>query len=132
MAEDSKSKHGGLLKSPTIWFVGALGIGAIVISLVGVQKLWELRKEETTKTVANTTITPSLKYVTGLGRIEPQGEVIKLSAPSLSEGSRIEELLVEEGDRVRKGQIIAVFDSRDRLKLASNKPKRKLASSKQS
>jgi HlyD family secretion protein len=114
MAEDSKSKLGGLLKPPTIMFVGALSIGAIAISVVGVKQLLELRKEEITP-VASETETPSLKYVTGLGRIEPQGEVIELSASSLSEGARIEELLVEEGDRVGKGDMVAILDSRDRL-----------------
>ncbi len=115
MAEDSRSKLGGLLKPPTIWFVGALSLGAIAISVVGVQQLLELRREEITPVASNTTITPTLKYVTGLGRIEPQGEVIQLSASSFSEGARIEELLVLEGDRVGKGDVVAILDSRDRL-----------------
>ena len=50
-----------------------------------------------------------------MGRLTPQGEVIKLSAPSASEGARIELLQVEEGDRVSQGQIIAVLDTRDWL-----------------
>jgi HlyD family secretion protein len=58
---------------------------------------------------------PQLKTVTALGRIEPQGKVIKLSAAVSAEGSRVEKLLVKEGDRVKAGQVIAILNSRDRL-----------------
>jgi HlyD family secretion protein len=61
------------------------------------------------------TLRPELKTVTALGRIEPKGQVIKISAAMLPEGSRVEELLVTEGDRVKAGQVIAILDSRDRL-----------------
>jgi HlyD family secretion protein len=60
-------------------------------------------------------IIPELTTVTALGRIEPKGQVIKISAPMLPEGSRVEELLVTEGDRVKAGQVIGILDSRDRL-----------------
>jgi HlyD family secretion protein len=53
------------------------------------------------------------KSVTALGRLEPQGEVIKLAAST--SGSRVAQLLVKQGDLVKKGQVIAVLDSRDRL-----------------
>ncbi|MDZ8236002.1 MAG: biotin/lipoyl-binding protein [Nostoc sp. ChiQUE01a] len=58
---------------------------------------------------------PMVKTVTTLGRIAPKGEVIKLSAPSSNQGNRVEKLLVNEGDRVRFGQVVAIMDSRDRL-----------------
>jgi HlyD family secretion protein len=61
---------------------------------------------------------PAAKTVTALGRVEPKGEIIKLAAPSSVEGARIDQLLVKEGDRLRKGQIIAILDSRDRLQAA--------------
>ena len=53
------------------------------------------------------------KSVTALGRLEPQGEVIKIAAST--SGSRVAQLLVKQGDLVKKGQVIAVLDSRDRL-----------------
>ncbi|MFK0730056.1 MAG: ABC exporter membrane fusion protein [Gloeotrichia echinulata GP01] len=56
-----------------------------------------------------------VKTVTALGRLEPNGEVIKLSAPTTGEGNRVEQLLVKEGDRVKVGDVIAIMDSRDRL-----------------
>jgi HlyD family secretion protein len=56
-----------------------------------------------------------IKTVTALGRIEPEGEVVKLSAATSGEGSRVEKILVKEGDMVKTGQVIAILDNSDRL-----------------
>jgi len=61
---------------------------------------------------------PEIKTITALGRLEPEGEVIKLAAPTLAEGSRVEQLLVKEGDQIEVNQIIAILDNRDRLQAA--------------
>jgi HlyD family secretion protein len=58
------------------------------------------------------------KTVTALGRLEPKGTVIKLSAPTSTNGNRVDRLLVKEGDRVKAGQIVAILDNRDRLQAA--------------
>jgi HlyD family secretion protein len=58
---------------------------------------------------------PQITKVTALGRLEPRGEVIQLSAPTSAEGSRVAQLLVKQGDKVKAGQVIAILDSRDRL-----------------
>jgi HlyD family secretion protein len=50
-----------------------------------------------------------------LGYLEPVGEIIRVSATTSAQGSRVEELRVKEGDQVQVGQIIAVLDSHDRL-----------------
>ncbi len=60
----------------------------------------------------------AIKTVTALGRLQPKGEVIKLSAPTSNNGNRVDRLLVNEGDRVRVGQVIAILDNRDRLQAA--------------
>lgn len=60
----------------------------------------------------------AVRTVTALGRLEPKGEVIQLSAPASSQASRVEQLLVKEGDRVKAGQTIAILDSRDRASAA--------------
>lgn len=54
---------------------------------------------------------PVLVAITGLGRLEPQGEVIHLSAPTSVETARVTKLLVKEGDKVRIGQTVAILDS---------------------
>ena len=53
---------------------------------------------------------PKIKTVTALGRIEPSGEIVQVSASS---SERVEKLRVKKGDRVAQGQIIAILDSRD-------------------
>lgn len=62
-------------------------------------------------------VSPKVKTITALGYLEPQGKVIKLAAPSSSSGgnSRVEKLLVKQGDTVKVGQVVAILDSRDRL-----------------
>ncbi len=61
---------------------------------------------------------PAIKTITALGRLEPKGEVIQLSAPTSTNGNRVDQLLVKEGDQVKAGQVIAILDSRDRLQTA--------------
>jgi HlyD family secretion protein len=62
------------------------------------------------------------KAVTALGRLEPLGEVIKISAPSTQGGKgTLAELRVKEGDKVTRGQIIAILDNRQRLEAALGK-----------
>ncbi len=71
--------------------------------------------------------TPKIETVTALGRLEPKGEVIELSAPSMgAEGSRVEQLLVHVGDNVKTDQVIAILDNRDRLMAAFKEAKEAL------
>ncbi|MEH2150520.1 ABC exporter membrane fusion protein [Nostoc sp.] len=68
---------------------------------------------------------PPVKAVTALGRLEPKGEVIQLTASS--QGSRIDQLLVKQGDWVQKKQVIAILDSRPRLQAAVEQAMQRLA-----
>lgn len=86
-----------------------IGIGAIaVIGLIGYG--FTQAKTPEPVPVAKPIVA---KFVTALGRLEPQGEVIKIAAST--SGSRVAQLLVKQGDLVKKGQVIVVLDSRDRL-----------------
>ncbi|MGL5881569.1 MAG: ABC exporter membrane fusion protein [Xenococcaceae cyanobacterium] len=78
---------------------------------------------QTTDTPAPSTSVPEPKTVTALGRLEPKGEIIKLSAPTSTNGNRVDRLLVKEGDRVKVGQVIAILDNRDRLQADLNEAK---------
>lgn len=62
--------------------------------------------------------TPVIQTVTALGRLEPLGAVIQLSAPTSNQGNRVDRLLVQEGDRVKAGQVVAVLDSYGQRKAA--------------
>lgn len=49
--------------------------------------------------------------VHSLGRLEPLGRVIRLAQPSGNDGARVETLLVDEGDDIAAGQIVARLDT---------------------
>jgi len=56
------------------------------------------------------------KQVVALGKLTPKGEVIKLSVAN-AEDSRVNQILVAEGDLVKEGQVIAIlqgFENRQR------------------
>jgi HlyD family secretion protein len=95
---------------------------AIIVSLTvigsSVYTVLKLQNTVNQKVQDPAALLPELKTVTALGRIEPKGKVIKLSATTSPEGSRVEELLVQEGDQVKAGQVIAILDSRLRLSAA--------------
>jgi len=70
---------------------------------------------QTGTTPATTTSTKEqARAISALGRLEPQGEVIKVASPSALGTSRIVKLMVKEGDTVKQGQVIAILDSYDR------------------
>ncbi|MEM9505927.1 MAG: HlyD family efflux transporter periplasmic adaptor subunit, partial [Cyanobacteria bacterium P01_E01_bin.43] len=54
-----------------------------------------------------------LDSIVALGRIEPEGEVIRLSVPNAAD-SRVNEIRVAEGDRVEADQVIAVLQGAER------------------
>jgi HlyD family secretion protein len=91
---------------------------AILLGGVGAYTVWRsYSAAQTAQPTAN--VAPQIQTVTALGYLEPQGRVINLSAPSSSGGtSRVEKLLVKQGDSVKVGQVIAVLDSYDRLRVA--------------
>jgi HlyD family secretion protein len=56
-------------------------------------------------------VAPVVKTVSALGRLEPDGEVIQVFAPTSMDGARIETLRVTHGQRLRQGDVIAVLDT---------------------
>lgn len=90
-----------------------------ILGAVGTFSLWRLLSPSP-QAQPTENVTPQVKTVTALGYLEPQGKVIKLAAPSSSSGgnSRVEKLLVKQGDAVKAGQLVAILDSRDRLQAA--------------
>lgn len=93
----------------------ALGIAGL--TLVGVTTIYSVNRTATKEKTE--TIKPQpINAVTALGRIEPQGRMIKLApAPDLG-GAKIAQLLIQEGDRVTAGQTIALLDNYPRAKAA--------------
>ncbi|MBE9005535.1 ABC exporter membrane fusion protein [Fortiea sp. LEGE XX443] len=90
---------------------------AIGFAIAG-YKFWQVQSAPTIAAPTTEVSIPQITTVTALGRLEPKGKVIKLSAPAASQGSRVEKLLVKEGDKVKAGQVIAILDNSDRLEAA--------------
>ncbi|MDB9375555.1 biotin/lipoyl-binding protein [Nodularia sphaerocarpa] len=116
MVPHSTAKGSAFFKPSSRQLIMLAVATSLAISGTTGYKFWQSQPSETTPT-AQVSI-PQIKTVTALGRLEPKGKVIKLSAPSLSQGSRVEKLLVKEGDQVKAGEAIAILDNRDRLQAA--------------
>jgi HlyD family secretion protein len=95
---------------------GLLTIGAVLLLGGGGYLFWRSRNPTQ---LAQPIAAPKMETVTALGYLEPRGQVIKLSAPNSGGGAnRVERLLVERGQQVSSGQVVAVLDSYDRLQAA--------------
>ena len=66
---------------------------------------------------------PVSTKVAALGRIQPKDKIISLSGSSALQHARVAEILVKEGERVQKGQTIAILDNLDQLKAAVQEAK---------
>ncbi|MGC1247706.1 MAG: ABC exporter membrane fusion protein [Spirulinaceae cyanobacterium] len=107
-------------KLPRRWLLLLVVLGLFGTTAWGV---WQFRSAQVEEAQTNVAPVPQIPTVTALGRLEPEGEIINLTASSSSQTSRIKELLIEEGDRVQPGQLIAVLDNRERLQATWQKAK---------
>lgn len=108
--QSSLSSQSLLRIAIAIAMLASLSVASISIFIV-----LKFRDIDTQKPVDTKALTPKIKTVTALGIIEPEGEVIKLSASVLGAGSRVEKILVKEAEMVKAGQVIAILDNRDNL-----------------
>ncbi|MCA6573981.1 MAG: ABC exporter membrane fusion protein [Pseudanabaena sp. M57BS1SP1A06MG] len=96
---------------------------ALVAAIAG--GMYLNRQAQISQQLSQNAATPLIvTTVTALGRLEPQGEIVKLAAATSTQENRISKLLVKEGDRVKAGQVIAILASRDRLQAALNQAQR--------
>ena len=93
--------------------VGLVLVGTVLMGATALYSVSQFGR--TQETVKPAEVAPKINKITALGRIEPKSEVISLAAPLSLDSDRVAQLLVEEGDRVKVGQAIAILDSRDRL-----------------
>lgn len=106
-------KHSSL-KTVSRWITGT----AVVASLsLGATYFGISQARKQSPTPAPSASVAPAKAVTALGRLEPQGEVIKLSV-SNAQDSRVDKLQVEEGDYVKAGQVIAILQGLDKKQAA--------------
>ncbi len=101
------------MKQRPLWVMAGL-LGTAVIC-AGV---WVTRRP--TADVQPAVAVPNVRApeaVAALGQLKPAGEVRRLAAPVSGFGGtpRISALLVKEGDPIRKGQPLAIFDNRPQV-----------------
>jgi HlyD family secretion protein len=90
-----------------IWLLAALGLLAVPATPYIANQVSESTKPKPPVVVAPP---PKITSVTALGRLEPAGEVTKLTASS-SQTALVREVLVREGEKVVPNQVVAVLDS---------------------
>ena len=106
------------------WILAAALLGAT--GIFG-WRAWQLRAAQIEAAKTEAAI-PEITTVTALGRIEPVGELVNVTAPTSVQESRIGELLVAEGDVVQAGDVIAILDNRDRLQAALQRAQQQVVS----
>ncbi|PSB02966.1 HlyD family efflux transporter periplasmic adaptor subunit [Merismopedia glauca] len=104
-------------KLPTAVVVG----GTIAILGLTVYAFNQIKQASQPQPTETPIVTPVETAVSAIGRLEPEGEVITVAAPTSVQESKLARLLVEEGDTVSAGQLIAVLDNTDKLSAALDK-----------
>ena len=85
--------------------VGGLGLGTVACSTFS-----QAQNDQPQTPVE---VIPPVTNIVALGRLAPKGEIIKLSVPN-AEDSRVNQILVEEGDKVKAEQVIAILQGFER------------------
>ncbi|NDJ19069.1 efflux RND transporter periplasmic adaptor subunit [Myxacorys almedinensis] len=100
----------GKTQKPAPWLIGAMAAGTIAVSGTGFLIARTLAPRQ-----AITTATAPVEAKTVTVRIAASGEVIPYQTVNLSPKSagQIAQILVDQGDRVEQGQIVARMDSQD-------------------
>ncbi|MEM6837907.1 MAG: HlyD family efflux transporter periplasmic adaptor subunit [Cyanobacteria bacterium P01_C01_bin.120] len=98
------------------WVIAGVAIAGVLG--IGVWQVGQMRQVRLQEAAQQAAAQVEITTVTALGRLEPQGEMIQLTAPTSTQESRIDQLLVRAGDRVQAGDVIAILDNRDRLQAA--------------
>lgn len=99
-------------------------VGAVMVIGTGV---YVINQAKVNSSPENTVTPPaSITSVTGLGRIEPLSEVIKVAPNPSMAGARVKTLLVKEGDFLRKGDIIAYTSDYDLKQAELERAKKEL------
>lgn len=85
-------------------------------------------KQTDSQTESTTSITkPIITTITALGRLEPRGQVIKVSARSGVSSNKVAQILVKEGEEVRENQILAILDNNKLLTAALKQAEEELS-----
>ncbi|MBD1821947.1 HlyD family efflux transporter periplasmic adaptor subunit [Cyanobacteria bacterium FACHB-DQ100] len=110
------------LKTISYGLIGALSIGSLGL---GAAYLSQSKVKQNADAGLSSQPAP-VQSVTALGRVEPKGSVIKVSVVNARD-SRVDRLLVKQGDRVQAGQVIAILQGLDKKQAALEQAKQNVA-----
>jgi len=98
--------------TPKRWSVLA---GSLVIAVIGGWLLRPMPEPTPVEPSQERTVRP--EAVAALGQLEPAGDIRNLAAPNagMAGTPRVASLLVNEGDLIKRGQVLASFDHREGL-----------------
>ncbi|ARV58977.1 HlyD family secretion protein [Nostocales cyanobacterium HT-58-2] len=102
-----------LFKRSHRWTFALIVAVGTIAGTTAFYKISQLKKTSKATTVAQAP--PTIRQITALGRLEPITEVIKLSIPATLSNDRVMKLMVQRGDRIKAGQVIAIMDAQARL-----------------
>ncbi len=100
------------------WKLVAALLALVLLAGLG-SRLWQQRQQKQVEARKAVPLLP--RQVSALGRIEPLGGISQVSVPSSLSNDRVREILVKEGQEVRKGQPLAVLESIDTLESSVRK-----------
>ncbi|MBE9199133.1 MULTISPECIES: HlyD family efflux transporter periplasmic adaptor subunit [unclassified Nodularia (in: cyanobacteria)] len=111
-------------EQPKIWW----GIAVALPIVIAAGLLTTAKVEQLKKLSPSVPLKPLSNSISSVGRLEPKGEVLRLSAPAagLQSSSRVQQIFVNEGERVRKGQVVAILDNHDTQLAAVEEAKARL------
>jgi HlyD family secretion protein len=103
----SKALYPWKLQGPWLWLIPVLllGAGGLLVSRIMTLPTQEATVEEIAP--------PQQVSVVALGRLEPEGEIIKVGGPTTERIARLE---VAEGDVVKRGDVLAYLESYEERK----------------
>lgn len=109
------------IRQPKFWIIALIGIA--IASLLGIFLIQSIVRERKAANQVASAESAEPQAVSTLGFLSPEDEVTHLSASMTPEGARLGELMVEQGDQVEAGQILAVLDNQERLETALERAK---------
>ncbi|MBD1846720.1 HlyD family efflux transporter periplasmic adaptor subunit [Cyanobacteria bacterium FACHB-63] len=110
------------LKTISYGLIGAISIGSLGL---GATYLSQSKVKQNADVGLSSQPAP-VQSVTALGRVEPKGSVIKVSVVNARD-SRVDRLLVKQGDQVQAGQVIAILQGLDKKQAALEQAKQNVA-----
>jgi len=105
------------LLKPIIFLVLAFAAGVALVNYLSANSQSKSKSNEKRIGKSSKVENDQIGLVSALGHLEPASKVLDLAAPTQSTDvqPRIASIKVQEGENVRKGQVLAIFETKERL-----------------